>query len=332
MPLDVVRRAGGAVGGTSRSEDCGSNDTPPRYVAARTDSHTRRWSSTFSARSVRTQTIVDRSAASARPSAARNVSTSCARSHAEPVQRGGVREVEPVRRRHVRLELRPRARDRQEVEDPAAVVVDQHDHQPRAHPRRGQQPADVVRQRDVAGQQHHRPARGERDAERGRDRAVDPVRAAVGEHAERLRADGEERLHVADRHRGRDDQHRGRRQRGAQLGGDPRLGQPRGPHRRGDRARRRAVGRAPVVEPASTGGARPSSPAPRPAPAGRAAITVPTTPDGSCQAPSGSTEICSASDAASHARSGLEVGRSPTRSTSSGACAPAHSGERRSAS
>ena len=46
--------------------------------------------------------------------------------------------------------------------------------------RRGQQAADVVRERDVADQQHDRPARGRGDAEGGRDRAVDPVRAAVG--------------------------------------------------------------------------------------------------------------------------------------------------------
>ena len=46
-------------------------------------------------------------------------------------------------------------------------------------------------------------------------------------------------------------------------------------------------------------------------------------PAGSCHAPSGSNAICSASSSpCSHWRSGLEVGRSPTRSTSSGACAP----------
>ena len=46
------------------------------------------------------------------------------------------------------------------------------------------------------------------DAEGGRDRPVDPVRAAVGQHAERRRARREERLDVADRHRGGDDQRR----------------------------------------------------------------------------------------------------------------------------
>jgi hypothetical protein len=42
MPFDVVRRQ--AAVGASSNEDCGSNDTPPSYVAARR-LLTRRWSS-----------------------------------------------------------------------------------------------------------------------------------------------------------------------------------------------------------------------------------------------------------------------------------------------
>src|SRR3954453_2121089 len=44
-----------------------------------------------------------------------------------PVQRRGVREVEAVRGRDVALEVRALALDGQEVEDPAAVVVEQDD-------------------------------------------------------------------------------------------------------------------------------------------------------------------------------------------------------------
>ena len=51
---------------------------------------------------------------------------------------------------------------------------------------------------------------------------------------------------------------------------------------------------------------------------GSAPTIVATTPEGSCQACSASNATCSASRPASHVRSGLEVGRSPTRSTRSG--------------
>ena len=60
---------------------------------------------------------------------------------------------------------------------------------------------------------------------------------------------------------------------------------------------------------------------------GSAAAIVATEPVGSCHAFSGSNAICSAaSRPASHWRSGFEVGRSPTRSTSSGAWAAAQRG------
>ena len=65
---------------------------------------------------------------------------------AEAEQRGGVREVEAVRGGDVLLEVRRASpRDREEVEDPAAVVVEQHDRQLRARARRArEQPAEVV--------------------------------------------------------------------------------------------------------------------------------------------------------------------------------------------
>ena len=82
---------------------------------------------------------------------------------AEAVQRGGVREVEPVRRGDVVDELlAPRAGDRQEVEDPAAVVVQQHDRQLRA--------ASATR---PAARRRRGPARRRRSAARpGRDAAA----------------------------------------------------------------------------------------------------------------------------------------------------------------
>ena len=82
---------------------------------------------------------------------------------------------------------------------PAAVVVESTIVERRdARAAGGEQAADVVRERDVAHEQHDRPGRGRGDAERGRRRAVDPVRAAVGQHARRRGARREERLDVAD--------------------------------------------------------------------------------------------------------------------------------------
>ena len=52
------------------------------------------------------------------------------------------------------------------------------------------------------------PSPGGRDAEGGRDGPVDPVGAAVGEHARAVVAHGDELLDVADRHRRGDEQGR----------------------------------------------------------------------------------------------------------------------------
>ena len=86
-----------------------------------------------------------------------------------------------------------------------------------------QQPADVVRERHVADQQHDRASVvGGRPEGRG-DGAVDAVGAAVAQHARRVRADRPERLDVAHGHRGGDEQRRVGGQQHAQLRGDPRL-------------------------------------------------------------------------------------------------------------
>ena len=112
----------------------------------------------------------------------------------------------------------------EEVEDPATVVVQQHDRQREPEPAGGEQPADVVGERDVADQQHDRSVVGRgRGAEGGGDRAVDPVRAAVGEHARPVLAGGDELLDVADRHRGGDEQRRLAREPLRERAGDERL-------------------------------------------------------------------------------------------------------------
>jgi hypothetical protein len=102
---------------------------------------------------------------------------------AEAVQRRRVLEVEPVRGRDVLLVDVAQDRDRKEVEDAAAVVVERDDRQLEPEPGRGDQAADVVQKRDVADQGDDRPAfAGPRiggDAECRLDRAVDPVGAAV---------------------------------------------------------------------------------------------------------------------------------------------------------
>ena len=167
-------------------------------------------------------------------------------------------EGQAVRRRDVLLEDVARAGDRQELEDPAAVVVEQHDRQRQAEAARGEQAADVVRERDVADQRDDRPARHRGGAEGAGDRAVDPVRPAVAEHARRVVAHGGERLDVAHRHRRGDEQRRVARQLGGQRAGHARFGervavavQP-----GVDRGGGGGVGGAPGREPVGVGGRR----------------------------------------------------------------------------
>ena len=162
-------------------------------------------------------------------------------------QRGGVREVEPVRRGDVLDEVLALAAHGQEVEDPAAVVVEQDDRQ--LAPRGLDQAAEVMDQGDVADEEHDGTVCDRGDPEGGRDGPVDAVRAAVGEHARRLLAGGEERLDVAHRHRGGDHHGRLGRQRRAELGRHARLAEAGGRERAGDRRGGGAVGAVPALEP-----------------------------------------------------------------------------------
>ena len=131
-----------------------------------------------------------------------------------------------VRSVRVALAGEARARDRKEVEDAAAVVLDQHDGERELQAAGGDQAPDVVGERDIPDQQHHRLLAGRGGAEGGGDRAVDPVRAAVAQHARRPVANRPEALQVTHRHRGGHEQRRLRRQQHAELQGDTRLGQP----------------------------------------------------------------------------------------------------------
>ena len=134
-------------------------------------------------------------------------------------------------------------------------------------------------------------------------------------------ADGEERLDVADRHRGGDEQRRVGRQPLAQARGDQRLGQLVA-ERRVDRARRRRRRRRASAR-ASPGRRRMLAGVSVEQRAGSPRRACPTTASGSCQAPLGiERDLRRRPPApASQARSGLEVGRSPTRITNSGRCA-----------
>ena len=115
--------------------------------------------------------IVAPSASSERSSASRSASTVSRRARsASPYSAAAPGEVEPVRGGDVLLEASRSPADREEMEDPAAVVVEQHDRQRQRQPPRGEQAADVVGQRDVADQQHHRALAGRGGAERASTR------------------------------------------------------------------------------------------------------------------------------------------------------------------
>ena len=211
--------------------------------------------------------------------------------------------------------------DRQEVEDPAAAVVEQHDRRARAQ--RAARPSSAPRswasatsprwQDDAA-----RPARRRR---RRRTTVpsmpLAPRLASTRGGASRTRA---ERLDVADRHRGGDEHASPRRGSAAELARDARLAELVA-ERRGDRAaRRRASAARQDVEPRRLGRGGARRRARRSVGAGRRRGLVRRRRAGSCQAPSGSNATWRASSSAGQPlRSGLEVGRSPTRSTGSGA-------------
>ena len=230
-------------------------------------------------------------------SAARNGSGAATRSCAQPVERGGVGEVDPVRRGDVLLERRrPAPATGRKWKMPPPSLSSSTIASGRPSRRAASSPPMSCSERDVAGEQHDRAGRRGGDPERGRRRAVDPVRAAVGEHARRRRAGGEERLDVADRHRGRDHERRLGGQPHAELGGDARLGQlGRPPSTPAIALRRGAVGAGPLLQPA----ARPAACAGAVAASasstarGSAGSSVAAAPPGSCHAFSGSNAIWS---------------------------------------
>ena len=178
----------------------------------------------------------------------------------------------------------------------------------------GEQPAEVVGEGDVAEQRDHRAGGDGRDAERARERAVDAVRAAVREHARRVVAHRPEPLEVAHRHRGGDEHGRLGGQGGAERARHVRLAQLLA-ERLLDRARRAGVGLAPG--PRARRARR--APAPRARAGPRAArarrpSSGPATAARGGRPGSGGRRV----RPASHARSGFDVGRSPTRITTSG--------------
>ena len=262
------------------------------YVAARTDSQTRRCSSTFSARSVRTQTIVERSADSARPqrraerrrrrpralAAERRTARRRGRSRARAASRRAARTPRPAPATGRKLKMPP----------PSLSISTITSFAPEA--RRGQQPADVVGERDVADQQHDRPARGERPR-RTRSR---PCRRSRSRRGWRARG-------TAPRGRGRTSRRRGsasRRRRPASTTAAarrparrPRAARraPTGPTAAAIAPRRGPVGLAPVVQPRRSPALRDLlASASTSSPRVGADDQCRRRPAGSCHAPSGS--------------------------------------------
>ena len=240
------RRGGGRRRGTSirRSWCTGRNARSPPRTDAATASQTRAVQ-----RDVRLAVgpdLDDRRALGGEraSSAARKPARSSAALVAEAVERGGVGEVEPVRRGDVLARSRSPSRgDREEVEDAAAVVVDQHDRERQPEPaarRAGRRCRGRARRRRSAA----RPVPARR--RRRRRSAVETVPSIpLAPRLESTRgggvAGGEERLDVAHGHRGGDDERRVGRQPDAELGGHARLGELAAERRR-DRLGRRAVG------------------------------------------------------------------------------------------
>ena len=183
----------------------------------------------------------------------------------------------------------------QEVEDPAAAVVDADDRSGSTPARRAASspPTSCCSASSPIRTQVGRPRR-DRRAHGRRDHAVDPVRAAVGEEAQPLRRLREVGLDVADRHRGADPDERPVGQLGLERWRAPcprsRRAPPR-PRCRDLRVRRAASPRASSARRARTA----SRPRPRahrgsarPLHAARARRVL----VGSCQAPCGSITIC----------------------------------------
>ena len=209
------------------------------------------------------------------------------------------------------------AADRQEREDPAAVVVQQHDCQLQTEAAPGQQPAEVVQQGDVADHRHTGPAT--RRPRRRRSTRSRRSRWPLGWRASAVPAGAPRRIA-----RGRGSASRRRRTRSRRLPAS-RPGAPppaaRTAHRpaRARSPRRRRRRRTSMSNPARIGAG--SGLEARSAASGSPSSISVTAATGSCQAPSGSRASCSVAVTvrdSSQVRSGLEVGRSPTRNTSSG--------------
>ena len=120
-------------------------------------------------------------------------------------ERGSAPEVELARRAQqglelVGVELRGLG---EEIEDPAAAVGDDHDPHRGVDVGQGREPAEVVQEPEVAGDDHRGPPARRRGADPGRDEPVDPVGATVGEKEQLGIGALQERLLVADRHAGR---------------------------------------------------------------------------------------------------------------------------------
>ena len=263
-------------------------------------------------RSVRTQTIVVRSAASARSERGAEATRRRRRAPSRrPYSAAAWAKSSPCGVAMCSTNASPCPRGRQEVEDPAAVVVDQHDHELQAQPGRGEQPADVVRQRDVADQQHDR-ARAPRRPRRTRSRPSRRSRSRRGWRA-RGTASGRAGKNVSTSRTGIEEATTSVASSGqprAELGGDRAARSAPAPAPR--RSRRRPRGR-PRASASSHDRVlrrlRSNGRAPRGSRAGRRRRSCRPSPSGSCHADSGSKLTCSASRPASQARSGLEVGQ-----------------------
>ena len=230
-----------------------------------TASHTRRCSSTFSARSVGTSRIVAASEASAPSSAARKDSGVLDAHVAEAVERGGVRRSRGRGGwRRARSKSAPSRSTGRKWKMPPPSLLSRTITSGRPSRRAASSPPMSWASATSPISSTVGPRAGGGDAERGRDGAVDPVGAAVGEHARgAYRGRGK---NVSTSRTGIEDATTSvalRRQPHAELGGHARLGQLAEQSR--DRVGGGAVGAAPGVEPVRG----PCAAASAPAPAGR---------------------------------------------------------------
>ena len=261
----------------------------------------------------------------------------------EAVESRGAGEVEAGRGRDVRRVDVPgpcarAARDREEVEDAPAAVVEQDDRQLESEA--GSRPeAARCRARRPRLRSAPRPVRSSR---RAAPKALEivpstPFAPRLAEHPRGCLERGPEALDVPYGHRGGHEQRARARQQPAELGRDRRLGQAAGGELLGDRSGRSLVGRGPALQPAR-GSARRARTRGSAASmlrvlAGSRANDQDSTAPGSCQASSGSSPTCVApSRPASHSRRGREVGRSPTLRTRSGRWSRAKASSRSRAS